>query len=149
MKTLRARSIDRLQERAHRAGAMRVPGLPVVSELRHRPFLSVRDEDRVVAEPLAPARLVAYAAVERAGAAQLLPVRSDGDELGHVTRATVVHRNACQLAEQLGDRGHALGRVARGRDAGTAVERGHLEPGVLAERPRRAAVGGAAEAGLA
>ena len=48
------------------ARAVRVLALPVVAELRDRPRLALRDEDRVVAEALAAARLARDRALEHA-----------------------------------------------------------------------------------
>src|SRR5690348_11981563 len=75
-------------------------GLPVVSELRDSSFLARRHEDRVVAEPLVPARLLCDAAFENAGAAQLLAVRREGDQLADVAGATAVAFDRFELFEQ-------------------------------------------------
>src|SRR5205085_116181 len=56
--------------------------------------------------------------------------------------------DAFELAEELADRGRALGRVARGVEPGPAAERRDLEAGVLADHPRVRAAGLAAEARL-
>src|SRR5580765_6232967 len=112
---------------------MGVAGLPVVAQLRHRPLLAFGDEDRVVAEALAATRLRRDPATEDAGPAELPAVRAEQDELADVARAAV--RLVAELAQQPLDRRRALGRVARGANPGRAPERGHLEPGVLAEHP--------------
>src|SRR6478672_2560484 len=98
---------------------MRVLVLPSVAELGDGALLALRNEHRVVAEA--------------AGAAQLLPVRRDRDELTDVARAAVV--DVAQLLQQLCDRRRALRCVARGVNAGPAAERCHLDARVLADRP--------------
>src|SRR5579872_1861455 len=112
---------------------MRMLVLPGIPELAACARLAVGHEDRVVAEPAAPARRVGDASVGHARAAQDLAVRTDRHELRHVTSAPV--RLLAELAEQLRDRGRALGRIPRGRDARTAAERRDLDAGVLADRP--------------
>ena len=69
------------------ARAVRVRPLPLVAELGDRSLLAVGDEDRVVAEALAAARLVGDAAFERPCAAVLRAVGRERDELADVTRA--------------------------------------------------------------
>src|SRR5579864_1633366 len=112
---------------------MRVLRLPRVAELGDRLRLAVGDEHRVVAEAAGAARLGRDPAGDDPAAAKLLAVRRERDELGDVTRAAVV--DAAELAEQLRDRGRALRRIPRGRDAGPAAERSDLDAGILADRP--------------
>ena len=69
----RPRGSRRASAAAARA-PVRVRPLPLVAELRDGPLLAVGDEDRVVAEAFAAARLVDDAALERAGAAVLRAV---------------------------------------------------------------------------
>src|SRR5262249_8957117 len=92
------------QKVARRAGAMRVLGLPRVAELSDRLFLPGRDEDRVVAKPLAPSGLLRDPALEDPGAAHLLARRRDRDELAEVPRAAPLAVAAAQLREQPPDR---------------------------------------------
>src|SRR5437870_5866720 len=127
------RILDYAAQRARRAGAMRVASLPVASQLGDCPLLAVGHEHRVVAEALAAARLVGNAPLERAGAAKLLAGGRERHELAHVAGAAVL--DALELAEELADRGRALGRVARGVEPGPAAERRDLETGVLADHP--------------
>ena len=61
----RERQRARAEVPAQRMGAMRVRRLPVVPQFRHRPLLALRNEDRVVAEALAPAGSCAIRPVER------------------------------------------------------------------------------------
>src|SRR5690349_3499165 len=112
---------------------MRVLVLPSVAELGDGALLALRNEHRVVAEAAAAARAAGNRPVEDAGAAQLLPVRRDRDELTDVARAAVV--DVAQLLQQLCDRRRALRCVARGVNAGPAAERCHLDARVLADRP--------------
>src|SRR5690349_10181096 len=114
---------------------MRVPRLPVVPQFRDRLVLPLRNEDRVVAEALGSRRLVRDPSLERAGPAQLTPVRREEHELGDVARAALL--DALELAQQLRNRGCAFGRVARGEDSGPAVQSSDLEPRVLREHPAR------------
>src|SRR3954465_5326583 len=117
---------------------MRVVVLPRVAELCNGLRLAVGDEDRVVAEPLGAARLRCDRALEDAGAAELRPVGRDRDELGDVARAPIC--DTVQLAEELGDRGSALGGVARGVRARASAEGGDFDSRVLADRPAADAV---------
>src|SRR5581483_6538522 len=110
-------------------------GLPPVPELRDRSLLAVGDEDRVVAEALASGRPFGDAALERAPAPQLAPVRREEDELRHVACAALLE--SLELAQELRHRRRALGCVARREDAGPAAERVDLEPRVLCENPAR------------
>src|SRR4051794_12608301 len=112
---------------------MRVLVLPRVAELCDCPLFAVGNEDRVVAEALAAARLRRDAPFEDPGASGLAAVRRDRDELGDVTRAPVI--GSPELAEQLRDRGRALRCVARRVQPRAAVERGDFDAGVLADRP--------------
>src|SRR5581483_7820026 len=95
--------------------------LPAVAELADRQLLAVGDEDRVVAEAAAAARRVGDRPLDDAGAAELVAVRRDRDELADVARAAI--RDARELAEQLRDRRRALRRISRRVDAGPPVER--------------------------
>ena len=113
---------------------MGVPCLPVVPQLRHRPLLAVRNEDRVVAEALAPARLA------RRSARRACPCRGARSRRARAVRAPrrsgrARSSDAPELAEELRDRRRRLRRVTRGQDAGPAAERGDLEPRVLGEHP--------------
>src|SRR5436190_18207572 len=62
------------EQRARGAGAVGVLRLPFVPELGDRPLLAVRDEDRVVAEALAPLRRDGDPTLERARAAELASI---------------------------------------------------------------------------
>src|SRR5438128_530017 len=77
---------------------MRVLLLPLVAELRDRELLAVGHEDRVVAEALAAARLAGDPALEDPGAADLLPVRRDRDELRDVAFTTSAIRSTSSRA---------------------------------------------------
>src|SRR5207248_3073005 len=72
------------------AGAMRVARLPLVPELCDGSLLAVRDEDRVVAESLGPARLLGDPALEHTRSAHFLAVRAEQDELADVSRPPVL-----------------------------------------------------------
>src|SRR4051794_36157968 len=95
--------------------------LPRVAELRDGLLFAVGNEDRVVAETFAAARLRRDAPLEDSRASHLTAVRRNDDELGDVTRTPVV--DSLELAEQLCDRGRALRCVACRVQAGPAVER--------------------------
>jgi hypothetical protein len=110
-----------------------VERLPAVSELGDRSRLADRDEDRVVAEALAPAPLLRDPAFECPRAAQLLALGREADELAHVARAALL--DALELAEQLLNRILAPGPAVRGDPRATA-EPIDLEPRVLAEHRR-------------
>src|SRR4051812_46030369 len=112
---------------------MRVLDLVRVAELGDGSLLSVRDEDRVVAEALAATRLLRDAPFEDARPAYLVAVRPERDDLRHVARAPVL--DAFELAEQLRDRRPALGRVPRRVHTRTAAERVDLDAGVLRKHP--------------
>ena len=114
---------------------MRVAGLPVVAELGHRLLLALRDEHRVVAEPLRPARLLGDAALEDPRAAVLLALGPDQHELADVPGPACIALDPAQLVEQL--RVRVLARRVAGRaNPGRAPQRLDLEPRVLAEHPR-------------
>src|SRR4030095_4338980 len=66
-------------------GPVGVRALPVVAQLRHRSLLTLRHEDRVVAEALGAARLVGDPALEHTGAPSLA-ARAERDELADVAR---------------------------------------------------------------
>src|SRR5262245_35468810 len=125
---------ERVRERGGGAGAVRVGELPRVPELGHRARLAGGDEDRVVAEPLAPARRVRDPALERPPAAELGAVRAERDELADVARAPRVALHPRERLEQPPDL--VAGREPRGADSRPAVEAVDLDPGVLAEHPR-------------
>jgi hypothetical protein len=112
---------------------MRVLRLPAVPQFRDRPLLTLRNEDRVVAEALAPTGFFRDPTLERAGAAKLAAVRRKGDELRDVAGAALLH--AVELAQQLRNGRSPLGRVARRLYARPAAERLDLEPRVLGEHP--------------
>src|SRR5213592_860479 len=114
---------------------MRVARLPLVPELSNGPLLPGRDEDRVVPEPLRPARLLGDPALEHTRAAHFLAVRAEQDELADVSRPPVL--DALQVVDEPRDRAHALILAVAGRaNARSAAERIHLDPGVLTKRPR-------------
>jgi hypothetical protein len=79
---------------------VRVGRLPLVAELGHCPLLVLRDEDRVEAEALRAARFVHDAALEDAGAAVLLAVRRERDELADIARPPVLPFDADELAKE-------------------------------------------------
>src|SRR5437879_13593794 len=81
---------QRFEQHSGRARAVRVLGLPLVAELGNRAMLVRRDEDRVVAEPLAAGRRLGDPAFEDSGAPELAPVGRDEHELGAVARAAVL-----------------------------------------------------------
>src|SRR5919108_2352018 len=110
-----------------------MPGLPVVAERGDRALIAVGDEDRVVAEALAAARLVRNASRQRACAPKLRLLGRQGDELAHVARAPARTLDAPELGEQPAD---GIVPAGPGRcDAGAAAEPLHLDAGVLAEHP--------------
>src|SRR5258708_3457537 len=113
---------------------MRVTGLPGIAELGDGSFFAVRNEDRVVAEALAAARLRRNASGHDACAAELLAVGRDRNELGHVACSPIL--DALELAEQLCDRRSAFRRVTRRLDARPSSERRNFDPRVLTDRPR-------------
>src|SRR4051812_18914534 len=106
------------------ACAMRVLSFPLVAELGDGSLFAFRDEHRIEAEAFCAARRECDAAGERAGAAQLLAVRAERDELGHVTRTPRFALHAFERAQHPADlvAGGASGRPHAGR----AVEAGHL-----------------------
>src|SRR6266540_6331094 len=128
----RARLSDRVEQRTRSTGSVGVLDLPVVAELGHGLRLPFRDEDRVVAEALAAARLRRDRALERAAAPEL-PCRRQANELAAVARAAVLH--TLELGEKLLDVMTRL-RPARGVDSGAPAERVDLDPRVLPEDPR-------------
>src|SRR5206468_12779209 len=94
--------------------------LPLVAEVGDRPFLAVRDEHRVEAEALVPARVGRDAPAERPGPAQLLAVGADRDELGDVPGAPPV---ALDSLERTQHPAHLVSRRAPRRGhARTAVQ---------------------------
>src|SRR4030081_1155062 len=109
---------------------MRVARLPGVTELGDRPLLAVGDEDRVVAEALAAARLCRNPAADDARPAELLAVGCHRDELRHVPRPALLH--SLELAERLRDRRRAFGRIARRLDTGPSSQRRDFDPRVFA-----------------
>src|SRR5436305_6519901 len=114
---------------------MRVARLPLVPELGDGSLLAVRDEDRVVAESLGPARLLGDPALEHTRSAHFLAVRAEQDELADVSRPPVL--DTLQIVDEPRDRAHALILAVAGRaNAGSAAEGFHLDPGVLTKRPR-------------
>src|SRR5437870_3112700 len=112
---------------------MRVLVLPSVAELGDRARLAVGDEHRVVAEAFRAARRVGDPTLEHARPAYLASVGCERDELRDIARAPVA--DTLELAEELGDRGCALGGVARRVQTGASGERMHLDARVLADRP--------------
>jgi hypothetical protein len=102
---------------------VRVLGLPGVAELGDRSVFACGDEDRIEAEPLGAARLVADAALEDAGAAQLLPLRREGNELADVAGSSSLE--AHELSQQPFDV-HAA-REAGGLDPGRTAQAFDLE----------------------
>ncbi len=133
-------------------GPVAVPRLPVVAELRDRLLLPIWDEHRVVAEALRAPRPVGDPALEEPGAAALLAVGREGDELGDVAAAAPLAGHALELLEELR---HVLlvGRVRSGvagrADPGPAAQPVDLQPGVLTDRPAVGRVDRAPELGLA
>jgi hypothetical protein len=85
---------------AGRARAVRVLGLPFVTELGHRSILALRDEGRVEAESFAPPRLVGDAAFEDPGSAMLLAVRPQRHELADVAGSATVAGDPGELLQQ-------------------------------------------------
>src|SRR5436190_12216852 len=120
--------------------------LPFVAELGNRALLAVRREDRIETEAFAPVRLAGDSPFERAGAAVLVALRRDRDELADIPRAPPVAGDALELAQQPADlvTGRASGRL----HARPAAEPFHLDAGVLAEHPRVGRPDAAAEDGL-
>src|SRR5436305_13578180 len=112
---------------------MRVLRLPRSAELRNRALLACRDEDRVIAEALAPARLVCDGAADGAPAAEDVPLGRDRDELRHVPRRTV--SDAVELAEQHCDRRGAFGGVPPGVDSRSAAKGSAFAPRLTPRRP--------------
>jgi hypothetical protein len=78
---------------------VRVGLLPGVAELGHRGGLALGNEDRVVAEAFASARLVANPAVEGSAATQLVALIGDGDQLAEVAGATAFTFDPGKLRE--------------------------------------------------
>src|SRR3954469_3310521 len=97
-------------------------------------LLAVREEHRVVAEPLLPPRLLADPALEDPGAAELLPFGADQHELADVAGPPRVALDPAQLLQQLRVRVFAR-RVAGRADPGSAAERLDLQPRVLTQHP--------------
>ena len=118
-------------------------GLPHVAELRDGAVLAVGNEHRLEAEALDAARRVGDPALEDPRPARLAPVRCERDELRDVAGPPVAR--TVEVSEQLGDRRRALRGVPRRVDSGAAVERPHLDPRVLADRPALAIAGVAPE----
>ena len=130
---------------------MTVLPFPLVTELGDRLSLAFGDEDGVVAEALFPALLLGNPARERAGAAELLELRGEEDELADVACAATVGSTRRQLIEQppyvlLVRRARA--REPCGADPGASAEAFDLEPRVLAEDPELLPSDRPAEAGL-
>src|SRR5918995_393568 len=103
--------LAQLAEGARRPRPVRVPALPVVSELRDGVRLALGDEDRVVAEALAATRLARDRPLDGAGPATLLALGGQRDELADVARPPVL--DALEDVEQRGD---AVFRPARRLD---------------------------------
>ena len=97
---------------------MRVLPFPVVAQLGNGLISTVRDEDRIEAEPFGAASLYPDPPLERAGAAKLLTRRGQGHELADVARASLLH--TVQLTEEPADRIVAAGPSRM--DAGATVE---------------------------
>src|SRR5919201_484459 len=112
---------------------MRVLGLPLVAQLGDRLLLAGREEDRVVAEALAPTWLHAYSSLEDAGSAHLVSGGGECDQLADVARPSPVAFYLSQLREQPFDRVAAA--EASRKDSGTAAQSLDLEPRVLAHDP--------------
>src|SRR4029077_19048516 len=93
-------------------GAVGVVRLPGVAELGDRAFFAGRDEDRVVAEPLVPARLLGDATLESACPPELAAVGGEGNELAAVARRPLLHP-----VERLEERRHGVRGPARGLDS--------------------------------
>src|SRR5687767_3858384 len=107
---------------------MGVVPLPLVAELGDGSGLARRDEDRVVAEPLAAARRSRERALEDARAVQLA-VWSETHELADVAGAPVP--GASDLAEQALD---PVVRPARRVDSGPCAEGGEIGRASCRER---------------
>src|SRR5438034_1930504 len=125
---------------------MRMLCLPLVAELGNGSRLAVVNEDWVVAEALASARLVDDSARKRAGASQLQTVRREGDEFGDVPCTPAVAFDAAQPLEEPAD-GVVSAGVGR-LDSRPAVEPLDLDPGILTEHPGVGLRVRAAERGL-
>src|SRR6185312_946320 len=125
--------VENSQQVSRGAGPVGVFRLPLVAELRDGSLLPRRQEDRVVAEPLAAARFFRDPALEDAGAAQLLAVRRKGNKFADVAGTATVAFDALELVEQAPNRVAAA--EARRADPGRAVEALDLESGILAEHP--------------
>src|SRR5205085_6710608 len=106
--------------------------LPGVPELRHRPRLALRNEDRVVAEALRPAWPLRDPARERSRSTELRAGGRHGDELAHVARAASLALDAVELLQEPR---HPVVRPARRADPGPPAEAVHLDPRVLSQRP--------------
>src|SRR3954470_2836001 len=110
---------------------MRVLPFPAVAQLGNGLISTVRDEDRIEAEPLGAAGLESDPPLERAGAAELFTGRRHEHELADVARASLLQ--ATELTEEPTDR---IGTARSSRmDAGTTVESVHLDARVLSDRP--------------
>src|SRR4029453_5484888 len=120
-------------ERTRRTGAVRVRPLPLVSQLCDGPLLAVGDEDRVVAEPFAAARLLAVPPAELPPPAQRAPPRRQRDELADVAGAPLLAFDPAQDREQVPDR--FVAAEPRRADPRPAAEAVDLEARVLAEHP--------------
>jgi hypothetical protein len=80
--------------------SMGVGCFPPVAELRDRPSLALRDEDRVEAEPARAARLVDDPALEDARSPPLLARGRNCDQLADVARPARRSLHALELGEQ-------------------------------------------------
>src|SRR5207237_8054073 len=113
---------------------MRMLRLPRVAELGDRSLLSLRDEDRIEAEPFGPARLVDDPPAQRPGAAHLAAVRRDRHQLRDVARVSPRALDPIELAEHPPDL-VAVGAARRAHPWAPA-HAVHLDAAVLAHHPR-------------
>src|SRR5437868_5849864 len=112
---------------------MRVLLVPLVAGRRDVELLAGGHEDRVVAEALAAARLAGDPALEDPGAADLLPVRRDRDELRDVACTPSLALDALQLREQAANR--VVAAEAGREDARRPSQPRNLDARVLTEHP--------------
>src|SRR5437763_1768913 len=105
---LGARPGGHIAEGAHEiargAGSVRVLGLPLIAELRDGSLLAGGDEDRVVAEALAPPRVFGDPSFQDAGSAGFLAGRRERDQLADVAGSTVFAFDTAELRQEALDR---------------------------------------------
>jgi hypothetical protein len=113
-------------ERLRRPRAVRVLGLPPVSQLGDGLRLAVGHENRIEPESLRTPRLGGDEPLQDPGAANLFSLRRDGDELTHIAGPPTPALDSLELGKQALD--VLAGRESRRLDSRPAAESFDLEP---------------------